>query len=46
VDQIETLCHGLSQAIWQKLMVLERILDEPAPASSSTPPDQAFAAGE
>jgi hypothetical protein len=46
VDQIETLCHGLSQAIWQKLMVLERILDEPAPPSSSTPPDRAFAAGE
>jgi hypothetical protein len=30
VDQIETLCDGLSQKIWQKLTVLEDILDEPA----------------
>jgi hypothetical protein len=30
VDQIETLCAGLSRMIWQKLMVLEDILDEPA----------------
>lgn len=29
VDQIETLCAGLSQKIWQKLMVLEEIIDEP-----------------
>lgn len=34
VDQIETLCAGLSQKIWQKLMVLEDIFDEPAAAGS------------
>lgn len=30
VDDIEHLCAGLSQRIWQKLMVLEEIADEPA----------------
>ncbi len=29
VDQIETLCSGLSQKISQKIIVLEQILDEP-----------------
>jgi hypothetical protein len=29
VDQIESLCLGLAQKIWQKLMVLEEILDDP-----------------
>jgi hypothetical protein len=34
VDQIETLCAGLSQKIWQKLTVLEEIIDEPASRGS------------
>lgn len=29
VDNIESLCLGLSQKIWQKIMVLEEILDDP-----------------
>jgi hypothetical protein len=37
VDQIETLCAELSQKIWQKLMVLEEIIDEPGPLAALTP---------
>jgi hypothetical protein len=37
VDQIETLCAELSQKIWQKLMVLEEIIDEPGPPAVLTP---------
>jgi hypothetical protein len=40
VDQIENLCDGLSQKIWQKLMVLEDILDDPAVASASLGSEQ------
>lgn len=35
VDQIESLCLGLSQKIWQKIMVLEEILDEPVARAAS-----------
>lgn len=28
VDEVETLCSGLSQKIWQKLTVLERMIDD------------------
>jgi hypothetical protein len=38
VDQIERLCSGLSHKIWQKLMVLEQVLDEPAGAAPSAEP--------
>jgi hypothetical protein len=30
VDQVEDLCGGLSQKIWQKLMMLDQLLDEKA----------------
>jgi hypothetical protein len=39
VDQIETLCDGLSQKIWQKLMVLEEIIDDPEASSARRKPD-------
>lgn len=28
VDQVETLCTGLARKIWQKLIVLDKVLDE------------------
>ncbi len=34
VDQVERLCSGLSQKIWQKIMVLEEIIDETTPSQS------------
>ena len=37
VDQIETLCSGLSQKIWQKIMVLEQIPDGLAPPLPTAP---------
>lgn len=40
VDQIEALCAGLSQKIWQKLMVLEEIVDEPAAPAAAGPVPQ------
>ena len=39
VDQIETLCSGLSQKIWQKIMVLDRIADEPTPSLAVASPE-------
>ena len=45
VDQIETLCDGLSQKIWQKLMVLEDILDEPAALAAAGAPIPPAAVG-
>lgn len=46
VDQIEVLCAGLGQKMWQKLMVLEKMLDEPAdaPHAGLTPARQPGAA--
>jgi hypothetical protein len=38
VDNIESLCLGLSQKIWQKIMVLEEILDEPTARGADTAP--------
>lgn len=35
VDEIEALCSGLSHRIWQKIMILEDILDEPGSASAA-----------
>jgi hypothetical protein len=39
VDQIEALCSGLSQRIWQKIMVLEHILDDPPPGRAAGGPE-------
>ncbi len=40
VDQVERLCSGLSQKIWQKIMVLEEIIEESAPTPSSQSADR------
>jgi hypothetical protein len=50
VDQVERLCSGLSQKIWQKIMVLEEIIEESAssqPAGrSETPAAEVRATGD
>jgi hypothetical protein len=40
-DQVENLCSGLSQRIWQKIMVLDQLVGQgqAAPAPASAPPD-------
>jgi hypothetical protein len=36
VDQVETLCSGLSQRIWQKIMILDEFLEQQKPALRGT----------
>jgi hypothetical protein len=36
VDQVENLCSGLSQKIWQKIMILDQFLEQHPPASPPT----------
>jgi hypothetical protein len=38
VDNCESLATGLSQKIWQKIMILDEVRGEPAPAGDGTPP--------
>jgi hypothetical protein len=33
VDQVENLCSGLSQKIWQKIMVLDQLVEKQQPAT-------------
>jgi hypothetical protein len=39
VDEIEALCSGLSQRIWQKIMVLELVLDDAPPGQTADRPE-------
>ena len=43
VDQVESLCSGLSHRIWQKIMVLDQTMDEELSGSSNDNPQESTA---